>query len=126
MLRRSLASLICMNASVSARPSVVAKKSAGDGALPSAFCWPGAPSKKNGTGTGRMLEHLLQPARTDAVGALLVFLHLLKGQAEGVAELFLTHAQHHPPHAHARAHMLIDRIGYLLSHNDPLCLHLEA
>jgi hypothetical protein len=61
-----------------------------------------------------MLEHLLQPARTDAVGALLVFLHLLKRQAEGIAELFLTHAQHHSPHAHARTDMLVDWIGNFL------------
>ena len=64
---------------------------------------------------------LLQPARADAVGALLVFLHLLEGQTERVAELFLAHAQHHPAHAHAAAHMLVDRIGGLLRHNDLLC-----
>ena len=43
----------------------------------------------------------LQPAGANTVGAFFVFLDLLKGQAKGVAELFLTHAQHHPAHAHA-------------------------
>ena len=60
---------------------------------------------------------LLQAAGADAVGAFLVFLHLLEGQAEGVAEFFLTHAQHHPTHAHARADMLVDRIGVFLAIN---------
>jgi hypothetical protein len=44
---------------------------------------------------------LLQTARADAVGTLLVLLYLLEGQAQGVAQFFLTHVQHHPAHAHA-------------------------
>ena len=67
------------------------------------------------------MGNLLQAAGADAVGALLVFLHLLEGEAERVAELLLAHAQHHPTHAHPRAHVLVDRIGRLLSHNDLLC-----
>jgi hypothetical protein len=38
---------------------------------------------------------VLKAARADAVGALLVLLDLLEGDAELLAELFLTHAQHH-------------------------------
>src|SRR5664280_693330 len=60
--------------------------------------------------------NMLQPAGADAVGALLVFLHLLEGEAEGVAELFLTHFEHHPAHAHARADMLIRQVGYFFLH----------
>ena len=57
---------------------------------------------------------MLQAAGADAVGALLVFLHLLERQAEGVAKLLLAHAQHHPAHADACANMLIGRIGNFL------------
>jgi len=32
---------------------------------------------------------LLQPARSDAVGALLVFLHLLEGETEPIGQLLL-------------------------------------
>ena len=59
---------------------------------------------------------LLQPARTDAIGALLVFLDLLKRQAKRIAQLLLTHAQHHAPHAHAAPDVLVDRIGGLFGH----------
>ncbi len=48
----------------------------------------------------------LQPAGTDTVSSLFVFLYLLESKAKGVAELFLTHAQHHPPHAHTRTHVV--------------------
>ena len=63
------------------------------------------------------VRDLLQPARADAVRALLVLLHLLEGEAERVAELFLTHAEHHAAHTHACAHVLVGRIGRLLRHH---------
>src|SRR5262249_52818729 len=63
------------------------------------------------------VRNLLQPARADAIGALFVFLHLLKSQAKSIAELFLTHRQHHATHAHAATDMLIDRIWRLLGHH---------
>jgi hypothetical protein len=68
------------------------------------------------------MRDLLQPARSDAVGAFLVFLHLLKGEAQCVAELFLAHRQHHAAHAHAAADVLVDRVGGLFgdSHNNLL------
>src|ERR1044072_1573864 len=50
---------------------------------------------------------LLKPARADAVGALLVFLHLLECQAEPIGELLLAHAKHHSAHADTRPHMLV-------------------
>jgi hypothetical protein len=34
---------------------------------------------------------LLQPTRSDAVGALLVFLHLLEGETEPIGQLLLAH-----------------------------------
>jgi hypothetical protein len=37
---------------------------------------------------------LLQPARPDPVGASLVFLHLLEGEAECGTQLFLAHCKH--------------------------------
>ena len=71
----------------------------------------GSSSKKNDTGTSRTRAQLVQPAGADAIGAALVFLHLLKGQADRLAELFLAQAQHVAPQPHARADMDIDRVG---------------
>ena len=41
------------------------------------------------------LRDLEQPARADAVHALLVFLNLLEGQSHAFAEALLTHAKQH-------------------------------
>src|SRR5438477_13202370 len=62
------------------------------------------------------LRDVLESARADAVGALLVLLDLLECQAERVAEGCLTHRKHHPPHANAGADVLVDRVGALLGH----------
>ena len=43
---------------------------------------------------------VLQAARADAVGALLVLLDLLEGDAQILAEFFLAHAKHHAAQAH--------------------------
>src|SRR5262245_11948254 len=44
---------------------------------------------------------LLQPARSDAVGALLVFLHLLEGETEPIGQLLLGRAtSSRPPGFH--------------------------
>ncbi len=62
----------------------------------------------------RHAEHLRkieQPARTNAVDALLVFLHLLERQTQLLAELLLAHAEQHAAKAHAAADMNVDRIG---------------
>src|SRR5467141_1048278 len=58
---------------------------------------------------------MLQPARADAVRALLVFLDLLKRQAKCAAESRLAHCQHHPAHAHPAADVLLDGIWGLLA-----------
>src|SRR6516164_10670755 len=58
---------------------------------------------------------LLQPARANAVRALLVFLDLLKRQPKCVAEIRLAHCQHHPAHAHPAADVLVDGIWSLLA-----------
>src|SRR6476661_4588774 len=61
----------------------------------------------------RHVEHLgelEQAARADAVGAALVLLDLLKGQADGRAELFLAHAEKGAALAHPRANMDINRM----------------
>src|SRR3954463_13496737 len=42
---------------------------------------------------------LLQSAGANSIGALLVFLDLLKRQTEGVAKLLLAHTEHHAAHA---------------------------
>jgi hypothetical protein len=50
---------------------------------------------------------LLQSAGPDAVGALLVFLHLLEGDAERIAQFRLAHCKHLAAHAHAAANVLV-------------------
>src|SRR5208283_5053349 len=60
---------------------------------------------------------LLKATSADAVSALLVFLHLLKCQAEGVAELLLAHPKHHATHTHPAADMLVDRVWCLFGHH---------
>ena len=54
-------------------------------------------------------ERLLQSARTDAVGSLLILLHLLKRHAKCVPKGGLTHLHHHSAHANPRADVLVDR-----------------
>ena len=56
-------------------------------------------------------RNLLQPARADAVRALLVLLHLLKGEAQRVAQALLAHPDEHPAHADPAANMLVDWVG---------------
>ena len=65
-----------------------------------------------------MRDNLEQPARADAVDAFFVFLHLLKGQAQQIAQLFLTHADQHAPDAHAISDLSVDGIGLFLGHDD--------
>jgi hypothetical protein len=51
----------------------------------------------------------------DAVGAFLVFLHLLEGEAKCGTQLFLAHCKHNAAHAHPAADMLVDGARGLLS-----------
>src|SRR4029450_10084395 len=60
------------------------------------------------------LRDLLQPASADAVRTLLVFLHLLEGQAERFAQFLLAHCKHFPAHAHSAADMSVNGIWSLL------------
>src|SRR5262249_17856100 len=63
------------------------------------------------------MGHLLQPARPHAVDALLVFLHLLEGEAESGSQLLLAHCKHKAAHAHPAADVLVDGIRDLLRGN---------
>src|SRR5262245_44971579 len=63
------------------------------------------------------MGHLLQPARPDAVGASLVFLHLLVGDAERIGQVLLAHCKHNAAHAHPAADMLVDGARDLLRSN---------
>ena len=65
--------------------------------------------------------NLLQPAGTDPIGALLVFLDLLERQAERIPKLLLAHAEHHSAHSDPAPHMFVDGVGSLLGHNALLC-----
>ncbi len=55
--------------------------------------------------------HLLQAAGTYAIGALLVFLHLLARDAECFAKLLLAHANDHAPHTYAATGVPINGMG---------------
>ena len=60
------------------------------------------------------VREVMQAARTDAIGALLVFLHLLERQPERLAKVLLAHLEHHPAHPHATADVLVGRIRTFL------------
>jgi hypothetical protein len=79
----------------------------------------GTPSKKNSTGDLQYLRNLLQSARAEPVRALLVFLYLLKREAELLAQLLLADAQHHPPHTHPAADVLVERVRGLFGWHQP-------
>ena len=53
---------------------------------------------------------MLQPAGAHPIDALLVFLHLLKSEAECLGQLLLAHTEHHAPHAQTAADVRIDGI----------------
>jgi hypothetical protein len=45
-------------------------------------------------------------------------MYLLEGQANGVAELRLTHSQHQPTHSHPSAHMFVGGVRGLDEHHE--------
>ena len=51
---------------------------------------------------------MMQPARTNRVRPLLVFLNLLKCNSQGVAKLCLIHVEHHVAYTDSAADMLAD------------------
>ena len=67
-------------------------------------------------------EIVTKPAGTDPVGALLVFLDLLKGDPEAFAQFFLAHAEHGPTKTNPRPDVDIHRIGLLLVVDHGGCL----
>jgi hypothetical protein len=56
------------------------------------------------------LGYVLQPARANAVGPLLIFLNLLERQYKRVSKVGLAHFKHQAAQAHAAANMLVDGI----------------
>src|SRR5512132_708463 len=65
------------------------------------------------------LRDLEQVAGADAVGAALVFLDLLKGYADRLAQLRLADAQPDAPAANTRADVLIDGVGAVFRYGLP-------
>ena len=55
----------------------------------------------------------MQPARADAVGAALVFLHLLKGKADRRPEFFLAQPEHVAAQADPGADLHVDRVRFV-------------
>ena len=70
----------------------------------------GAPSKKNSTGTCRIWDICCNRLGPHAVGAVLVFLHLLEGEAECGTKLLLAYCKHLAAHPHPPADMLVDGV----------------
>jgi len=111
-----------MNAPISLKPSELETKSSIstiDNALPLEPCGAdalGAPSKERYWHLKDMGD-LLQSAGPDAVGAILVFLHLLEGEAERVSQLFLAHCHHLAAHPHPAANVLVGGVRGLLRGN---------
>src|SRR5262245_9629030 len=60
------------------------------------------------------MSDLLQAASADAVHTFLVFLDLLKGQAETACKIGLAKFEQEPSHPHAAADLLVDQDGRLL------------
>ena len=63
------------------------------------------------------LRDLEQPARADAVHALLVFLNLLEGQSHAFAKSLLAHAKQHTAQSHPASDMLVNRVRLLACHS---------
>src|SRR5579862_1215112 len=59
---------------------------------------------------------LVKPSRTDSVHAFFVFLNLLKGEPQHLAEFFLTHANEHPAQPDAITDLSIDGICLFFGH----------
>lgn len=67
----------------------------------------------------RHIEHtaqLKETARANAIGASLVFLDLLEGETDRLAELFLAQSEHGATKPNATAHVDIDGIGFTSLH----------
>src|SRR6476620_2155890 len=62
------------------------------------------------------LRHVIEPARADPIRSLLVFLYLLKGDAEQFAQLLLAHADQQPAHPHAISDMAVDKVWIAFCH----------
>src|SRR5215831_7317899 len=98
MLRRRAELSIRMNASISLKPFESETKSsiwAIDNAFPWEPCGADAFRRALEEERYRHLQNvgdLLQPAGPDAVGAFLVFLHLMEGEAERIAQFRLASA----------------------------------
>jgi len=88
----------------------------------------GRPFEKEGWRNVERPRDLLQPARPDPIRALLVFLHLLKGQAERISELFLAHAEHDTAHAHPTTDMPVDRVRnlFILDHSETFTVNYDT
>jgi hypothetical protein len=60
------------------------------------------------------MRHLMKAAGADAVGALIVFLHLLERQSQTIGQLRLTEVEHKSTHADAAANMVVYRVTPLV------------
>jgi hypothetical protein len=77
---------------------------------PPPACVHPAPHRKEWHRYVEDVSGLAQPTGAHPINALLVFLHLLKGEAERCGQLLLTQAKHHAPHAQPTADVDVDGI----------------
>ena len=67
--------------------------------------------EKEGNGHFQHSRDVLQTAGADAIRSLFVFLDLLKRNTKMLAELFLTHSEHHPTQTDTTSDVYVNRIG---------------
>jgi hypothetical protein len=105
-----------VNAFTSVRPSRVARKSVGSLSPEILLSFDldraGASSKEEGRRYLQDSAELMQTARTNSVGFLLVFLELLEREPGSLGNLFLAQPKHHPPHSQSAADVPINWGGF--------------
>ena len=108
-----------MKASESCRPSAEETNSI-TGALASL-----TPSEARAYAVIEKVDRHIQDARdleqapgADPVDAFFVFLHLLEGEPQKIAQFFLAHADQHAPDAHPIADLSIYGVGFFWSSPD--------
>ena len=103
-----------MNAFIKAKPSDVARKSltykSESAIFTAAPDWPGALSKKKGTGTCRIWDMCCSRLAPMRLAPFSYFLNLLERQSKRVRKVCLAHFEHQAPHPHAAADMPVDGI----------------
>jgi hypothetical protein len=77
--------------------------------------------EKENQGDLQSVRDVIEATGSDAVGAVLIVLELLTGNAECVGQLLLRHAEQQSAHPQAGADMRVDGVGGSVREHDNLC-----